>query len=90
MSLDGVESCQDKDELVLCYLKGPLGPETLKSRYGMDEGDILRLYRLLYVYSAGFCTAVLEPTQRAKYKEQLLELIFQTYAKLWDEALGVS
>ena len=55
----------------------------------MDEGDILRLYRLLYIYSVGFCTAVVEPTQRAKYKDQLLELVFQTYAKLWDEALGV-
>ena len=69
--------------------QGPLGPEALRNRYGMQENDILRLYRLLYEHSVGFCTAVLEPTKAARHRDELLETVFQTYAKLWDEALGV-
>jgi hypothetical protein len=32
---------------------------------------------------------VLEPTERARQREALLESVFRTYAALWDEALGI-
>jgi hypothetical protein len=38
----------------------------------------------------GFCAAVLEPTERARGREELLESVFSAFAQLWDEALGVS
>ena len=56
----------------------------------MDETNIIRLYQVLCAYSAGFYGAVLEPTHNAKHKHQLIELVVQTYAKLFDEALGLS
>lgn len=33
---------------------------------------------------------MLEPTERARERESLLESVFKVYASLWDEALGVS
>lgn len=50
---------------------------------------MLRLYRVLYLYTVGFCAALVEPTQRARDRERLLELVFTAYSQLWDEALGV-
>lgn len=70
--------------------QGPIGPESLKSRFGLLEADVLRLYLVLYLYSVGFCAALLEPTERARDREQLLEAVFKAFAQLWDEALGVS
>jgi hypothetical protein len=32
---------------------------------------------------------VLEPTERARSREELLESVFSAFAQLWDEALGV-
>jgi len=32
-------------------LQGPLGPETLKARYGLKEPEQLKLYRVLYKYT---------------------------------------
>ena len=46
-------------------LRGPLGPEQLKSEHSMSEPDIARLYRVLYLYSVGFCHAVMDPLDRA-------------------------
>ena len=71
-------------------MQGPIGPESLKAHYGLLEADVLRLYRVLYLYSVGFCAAVLEPTERARDRERLLEAVFKSSAQLWDEALGVS
>lgn len=70
--------------------QGPLGPEALKTQYGMNENSIVRLYQVLYAYSTGFYGAVLEPTQHAKHKDRLMDVIIQTYAQLFDEALGLS
>ncbi|KXZ52014.1 hypothetical protein GPECTOR_10g1037 [Gonium pectorale] len=39
-------------------LRGPLGPETLKNRYRLQEKHIIALYRLLYSYSVGFFSDV--------------------------------
>eukprot|EP00798_Chlamydomonas_sp_ICE-L_P008714 gene8714-33694_t len=71
-------------------LKGPLSPESLKLLHGLTEPDIIKLYRVLYLYTVGFCSAVLEPTQTANRRDQLLEGVFKAYAALWDEAVGVS
>ncbi|KAL6759891.1 hypothetical protein V8C86DRAFT_3024605, partial [Haematococcus lacustris] len=71
-------------------LAGPLGPEALKLRHGLREDAALRLYRTLYLYSLGFCAALLEPTEGAREREALLEKVFAVYAQLWDEALGIS
>ena len=37
----------------------------------------------------GFCTAILEPTERARGREALLEAVVAAYQQLWDEAMGV-
>jgi len=71
-------------------LKGPLGPEALKARYGLKEPEQLKLYRVLYSYTVGFCDAVDEPTAHAHHREELLELVFKVYMQLWEEALGVA
>lgn len=32
-------------------MQGPLGPEMLKVHHGLLERDVLRLYRVLYLYA---------------------------------------
>jgi hypothetical protein len=74
---------------MMACMQGPLGPETLKSQHGLDEHEVLRLYRVMYLFTAGFCSSVLQPLQRAHNREALLERIILAYAQLWDEAVGV-
>lgn len=71
-------------------LRGPLGPEALKNIHGMDEKDILRLYRLLQIHCVDFQKEMVEVCAHAEAKEGLITAVWHAFAQLWDETLRVS
>ena len=54
---------------------------TLKNN-GLDEVDINRIYRALYVYSLGFYELVREPIERGKNRKLILATIWKIYSVL--------
>lgn len=71
-------------------LLGALGPETLKTRHGLEEKQALLLYGCMHRHCIAFQQEVGEACQGAKFKEQLLVNVWRAYAQLWDETVQVS